>query len=98
MPVPAAKSGHPCARAGNEFSGPDAWPVRIGSVARLEIPLGAHCFGNTLAQAVEPKSVHGVVLHLRFRYVSKAAIFRTPAPPWADRKSKSRLNSKGLDR
>jgi hypothetical protein len=39
-----------------------------------------------------------VMLHLRARYVSKAAILTIPATTSAGRKSKSRLNSKGLDR
>jgi hypothetical protein len=39
-----------------------------------------------------------VMLHLRARYVSKAAILTIPATIFAGRKSKSRLNSKGLDR
>jgi hypothetical protein len=39
-----------------------------------------------------------VMLHLRSRYVSKAAILTIPIPPRIGRKSKSRLNSKGLDR
>jgi hypothetical protein len=39
-----------------------------------------------------------VMLHLRPRYDSKAAILTIPATIFAGRKSKSRLNSKGLDR
>ena len=39
-----------------------------------------------------------VMLHLRARYVSKAAIFIDAGTSPAGRKSKSRLNSKGLDR
>jgi hypothetical protein len=39
-----------------------------------------------------------VMLHLRARYDSKAAILTIPARVFAGRKSKSRLNSKGLDR
>jgi hypothetical protein len=39
-----------------------------------------------------------VMLHLRPRYDSKAAILTIPAKSFAGRKSKSRLNSKGLDR
>jgi hypothetical protein len=39
-----------------------------------------------------------VMLHLRSCYVSKAAIFTVPALPVPVEKSKSRLNSKGLDR
>jgi hypothetical protein len=39
-----------------------------------------------------------VMLHLRARYDSKAAILTIPATIFAGRKSKSRLNSKGLDR
>jgi hypothetical protein len=39
-----------------------------------------------------------VMLHLRARYVSKAAILTIPADAFAGRKSKSRLNSKGLGR
>ena len=39
-----------------------------------------------------------VMLHLRARYVSKAAILTIPMPQSIGRKSKSRLNSKGLDR
>jgi hypothetical protein len=39
-----------------------------------------------------------VMLHLRACYVSKAAILTIPAAIFAGRKSKSRLNSKGLDR
>jgi hypothetical protein len=39
-----------------------------------------------------------VMLHLRARYDSKAAILTIPMPQSIDRKSKSRLNSKGLDR
>jgi hypothetical protein len=39
-----------------------------------------------------------VMLHLRVRYVSKAAILTVPAPLVPVKKSKSRLNSKGLDR
>jgi hypothetical protein len=38
------------------------------------------------------------VLHLRVRYVSKAAIFKGLALLVSAKKSKSRLNSKGLDR
>jgi hypothetical protein len=37
-------------------------------------------------------------LHLRARHASKAAILTIPAAIFAGRKSKSRLNSKGLDR
>jgi hypothetical protein len=44
------------------------------------------------------RSLHDVVLHLRARYVSKAAIFATPALPVPAENRKSRLNSKGLDR
>jgi hypothetical protein len=40
----------------------------------------------------------GVMLHLRSCYVSKAAILTVPALPVPVEKSKSRLNSKGLDR
>jgi len=39
-----------------------------------------------------------VMLHLRSLYVSKAAIFNDLGTLGAGRKSKSRLNSKGLDR
>jgi hypothetical protein len=39
-----------------------------------------------------------VMLHLRACYDSKAAILTIPATIFAGRKSKSRLNSKGLDR
>ncbi len=39
-----------------------------------------------------------VMLHLRACYVSKAAILTIPMPQSIGRKSKSRLNSKGLDR
>jgi hypothetical protein len=39
-----------------------------------------------------------VMLHLRSLYVSKAAILTIPMPQSVGRKSKSRLNSKGLDR
>jgi hypothetical protein len=39
-----------------------------------------------------------VMLHLRACYVSKAAILTIPVRAFAGRKSKSRLNSKGLDR
>jgi hypothetical protein len=39
-----------------------------------------------------------VMLHLRACHASKAAIFTIPAAIFAGRKSKSRLNSKGLDR
>ena len=38
------------------------------------------------------------MLHLRSCYVSKAAIFKAPSRPCAGQKSKSRLNSKGLNR
>jgi hypothetical protein len=38
------------------------------------------------------------MLHLRACYVSKAAIFKAPSRPRAAQKSKSRLNSKGLNR
>jgi hypothetical protein len=38
-----------------------------------------------------------VMLHLRARYVSKAAILRLPGHTAAAKKSKSHLNSKGLD-
>jgi hypothetical protein len=38
------------------------------------------------------------MLHLRARYDSKAAILTIPMPQSIGRKSKSRLNSKGLDR
>jgi hypothetical protein len=38
-----------------------------------------------------------LMLHLRSRYVSKAAILTIPVTS-TGRKSKSRLNSKGLDR
>jgi hypothetical protein len=43
----------------------------------------------------EPRSV---MLHRCVRYVSKAAIFEGRALLGVGRKSKSRLNSKGLDR
>ena len=39
-----------------------------------------------------------VMLHLRACYVSKAAILTMPMQSVSVRKSKSRLNSKGLDR
>jgi len=39
-----------------------------------------------------------VMLHLRACHASKAAILTIPAAIFAGRKSKSRLNSKGLDR
>jgi hypothetical protein len=39
-----------------------------------------------------------VMLHLRACHASKAAILTIPATIFASRKSKSRLNSKGLDR
>jgi hypothetical protein len=39
-----------------------------------------------------------VMLHLRARYVSKAAILGLPGHDAPARKSKSHLNSKGLDR
>jgi hypothetical protein len=39
-----------------------------------------------------------VMLHLRACYVSKAAILTMPIQSVSVRKSKSRLNSKGLDR
>jgi hypothetical protein len=38
------------------------------------------------------------MLHLRARYVSKAAILGLPGHDAPARKSKSHLNSKGLDR
>jgi hypothetical protein len=38
------------------------------------------------------------MLHLRSRYVSKAAILTVPVLPVPVEKSKSRLNSKGSDR
>jgi hypothetical protein len=39
-----------------------------------------------------------VMLHLRACHASKAPILTIPATSFAGRKSKSRLNSKGLDR
>ncbi|MFO1110388.1 MAG: hypothetical protein U1E61_14470 [Bradyrhizobium sp.] len=39
-----------------------------------------------------------VMLHLRAYHASKAAILTVPAGVFVGRKSKSRLNSKGLDR
>ena len=50
-----------------------------------------------LKVATVARSLHDVVLHLRGCYVSKAAILRC-RHSCAGRKSKSRLNSKGLDR
>jgi hypothetical protein len=46
----------------------------------------------------KPSDHAPVMLHLRACYVSKAAILTIPAAIFAGRKSKSRLNSKGLDR
>jgi hypothetical protein len=46
----------------------------------------------------EASPAAAVMLHLRSCYVSKAAILTVSGTPRAGRKSKSRLNSKGLDR
>ena len=51
---------------------------------------------NTLCDKAAPACA--VMLHLRDCYVSKARDFNGPGTSCAGRKSKSRLNSKGLDR
>lgn len=51
---------------------------------------------KTLCDKAPP--VAAVMLRLLSRYVSKAAILTVPAQPVPVEKSKSRLNSKGLDR
>ena len=83
MAVPGRKLRAPMRRGRERIhgTGRDAGANRIGVLVSKYRSGPRRPRQHLGAGRREPKSVHGVVLHLRFRYVSKAAIFRTPAPP-----------------
>jgi len=68
-------------------------PVWVVAVERRKSPSG--CLEDRRNQASRGAAV---MLHLLSCYVSKAAIFNGLGAARAGRKSKSRFNSKGLDR
>jgi len=85
---PAISAGrHPDPVRAEKFAAPDA--------PKKSDPADAETRIRTCDKAAPARSV---MLHLRSCYVSKAAILTVPVQPVPVEKSKSRLNSKGLDR
>ena len=92
-------SGHVCVMGWNDFA-----PAK-GRCERPSCGVSRHPSSRKMVSECrrlwmggKRQSRAAVMLHLRSRYVSKAAIFAVPALPVPVEKSKSRLNSKGLDR
>jgi hypothetical protein len=77
----------------------DAAEVILEGVCAGAIRAARSCFPQRGKARCDKASDHApVMLHLRACHASKAAILTIPAAIFAGRKSKSRLNSKGLDR
>jgi hypothetical protein len=90
--APCAQSWNDCGDAASQaFGRPELRPAAAKASETASVQLRTR--GLRLA-----RQAAAVMLHLRSCYVSKAAIFTVPALPVPVEKSKSRLNSKGLDR